>query len=504
MQPVYRIINQQDGLPDNIVYDVKAVSNGLLYIAHQKGLCSFDGNHFVSFYNKSFPYQSVTNIMQTTDGTIWCRSFSGALFYLKNDSLYWDSRVPQGKIFYPATAFQQYIIGCTDDSIIVYNSLSRSVKLKQIPENYAVSGPATVQFSLAASLSGKTKALCSVVVDSLLNIYRFPIHQTKKWMPLFDISSGKYVVVKNALQSNLFAPFPSLFSAQSHPLLHAIAVNNVVVEDSLIWICATDGVYRINLKRLLSQPEHFFSDYNVSYVCKDRSGNYFFSTIGSGVILVPDFNLHQLKDGVSGITCMAGCKQSVYFGNRQGNVYRYDIQTNELQQSLETPVVHPVEFLFYDSIGKALISSASHFTYIQNGRERYDRFVVKDACYLDSNVLLVTNAGLYVIRNSKKFDQIQKLFKLDAVPANIPQVYHSGFYESERVFQVAADVVQNQIVLHSTSGLSVLNYASGQLDKLQSPSSLINDLTWHRGTIYLATKDKGLQVSVNGKFYEVS
>jgi ligand-binding sensor domain-containing protein len=504
MQPVYRIIDQQNGLPDNVVYDLKEGSDGLLYIAHQKGLCSFDGSRFVSFYNKSFPFQSVTNIMQTKDGTLWCRSFSGALFALKRDTLFWEPKVPQGNVYYYASAFGHCILGFADDSLFVFDSRTGTLQKKEIPEQFSAVDPASVELSTTSSFEESVDRLTSVVIDSQLNIYRLPIRQYKKWLPVFDIKTGKTTVVKHVVLKQLFSDFPTLFSIRNHPTLQGISVNNAVLEDSVLWICATDGVYKLNVYSTSLKAEHFFGGYNVSFVCKDRSGNYFFSTIGSGILLVPDFNVRRL--GAAGLNSgnIAGVGELIYAGSAQGDVNRYHIPSNTTELVHKSAVTHPVEFLFYDSFAHSVLRSADKFVSIKKGRHFAFNFIVKDACYADSNIILVTNASLYCMRNSKLFESTARIFKLKPVFEDMPGLYVSRLFEGERIYQVASDHSNQCIAFYSFSGLSVLNYRTGNLYKIKAASSLINDMVWHQGLLYLATKDKGLQVQNQGVFQEVT
>ena len=65
---------------------------------------------------------------------------------------------------------------------------------------------------------------------------------------------------------------------------------NVTIENNNLWICTRNGVF---LYRNNKFEKHFFSDYIVSGVLKDFEGNYWFTSLNKGVLMVPSLEVSQ-------------------------------------------------------------------------------------------------------------------------------------------------------------------------------------------------------------------
>ncbi|MCR9171946.1 MAG: LytTR family transcriptional regulator DNA-binding domain-containing protein [bacterium] len=81
-QEDYQQFTKIDGLPSNECYDVYQDRTGILWIATDRGLVSFDGSNFSVFgRDEGLPNDVVLEIYPQEDGTIWCSTISNELFY---------------------------------------------------------------------------------------------------------------------------------------------------------------------------------------------------------------------------------------------------------------------------------------------------------------------------------------------------------------------------------------------------------------------------------------
>ena len=81
------IKQKTDGLQSNIIYNIHTAKNGLIYIAHSKGISSFDGIFFKYYPNKNYPFTELSNILETSNGEIYCKAFNNILYKYKRT--YW-------------------------------------------------------------------------------------------------------------------------------------------------------------------------------------------------------------------------------------------------------------------------------------------------------------------------------------------------------------------------------------------------------------------------------
>jgi len=87
-QDYYEQYTKKDGLPSNECYDTYQDHNGLIWIATDRGLATFDGSTFnVYSLEDGLPNDVVLELFPQNDSTIWCVTLSNDLFYFHPDQL---------------------------------------------------------------------------------------------------------------------------------------------------------------------------------------------------------------------------------------------------------------------------------------------------------------------------------------------------------------------------------------------------------------------------------
>ncbi len=77
-----------DGLPSQEIYDIHQDKNGVLWIASDRGIASFNGSNFTSYgMIDGFPSNMVFEFFEQPDGTIWCTTRENELFFFHPDTL---------------------------------------------------------------------------------------------------------------------------------------------------------------------------------------------------------------------------------------------------------------------------------------------------------------------------------------------------------------------------------------------------------------------------------
>lgn len=90
--PIPQVINTQDGLSNNIVYETYQDSKGFIWIATDNGLNRFDGYEFKIFYHNakdstSISSNTVRSILEDHNGNLWIGTFDGLnLYHRETDS----------------------------------------------------------------------------------------------------------------------------------------------------------------------------------------------------------------------------------------------------------------------------------------------------------------------------------------------------------------------------------------------------------------------------------
>lgn len=95
-----------DGLPSQEIYDLHQDKNGLLWIASDRGIASFNGTEFTPYgMIDGIPSNMVFEFFEQEDGSIWCTTRECQLFYFHPDTLKFHLYKYNNELF---TLFEKY------------------------------------------------------------------------------------------------------------------------------------------------------------------------------------------------------------------------------------------------------------------------------------------------------------------------------------------------------------------------------------------------------------
>ena len=87
-QPVSIHLTEKDGLPDNEFYDILEDDNGLIWLAADKGLFSYNGSEYVSYTHPKQVGLSVFSLTKDKDNKIWYTNLANQVFYIENGEVH--------------------------------------------------------------------------------------------------------------------------------------------------------------------------------------------------------------------------------------------------------------------------------------------------------------------------------------------------------------------------------------------------------------------------------
>lgn len=88
LYPFYFQITSEEVLPGNEVYSIIQDKKGFIWIGCDAGIYKYDGIRFIPYKSEKQQSKSLSGLCESARGRIYCYSFKGQVFYLKNDSLY--------------------------------------------------------------------------------------------------------------------------------------------------------------------------------------------------------------------------------------------------------------------------------------------------------------------------------------------------------------------------------------------------------------------------------
>ena len=85
----YQNFNEVNGLPSSETYEVFQDSKGFVWIATDRGVSKYDGGEFHNFtIRDGLTDNTVFGFYEDHLKRVWFRTYSGALSYYQNDSIY--------------------------------------------------------------------------------------------------------------------------------------------------------------------------------------------------------------------------------------------------------------------------------------------------------------------------------------------------------------------------------------------------------------------------------
>jgi hypothetical protein len=389
--PFYRLIGKGDGLPSNSVYDIFQDKKGFIWCAHNEGLSRYDGFGFESFFSDKQSSRAGSYIREDKFGRIWYSNFDGYIYYVENDSMKeLKMKAPFGYTRYGIS--DEFIYVIVQNGIDIYD-------LKQL--NLVKSVEISLK-NLISAISFNNKFY--IQLDNLLVIDGLEISKTIDYKSNKDYISGlgiihstnnKILITKkeNLCENGLILDDKNNFTFIKFPFKGFF--QNYSITDDKVWACAQSGVWGISLKTgiVLNGGKPLFSDFNVSYVFKDRSENYWFTTLSDGLIFVPNLEIKRVAIGTEKPFKLIEKDNGVVIGTRSGMVLYNDLKGHNA--ILSKAKQHEIISLVYDSIGRNIFFTERGFTGInKNNKEFYSRpFSCKDVIRVDDYYFAYASSG---------------------------------------------------------------------------------------------------------------
>ena len=434
-----------DGLPSNTVYTTYRDSKGYMWIATDKGISRYNGINFENFTTQNgLPDNDIFFFQEDNAGRIWLGSYSGELCYYKDDTFHTEANTPGLKL--PFKAINLKSIGLEKDNSVTFH-------FEKFPKFINIKGETVSIVDLSAS---KVPDL----IDNLLAIEKINDNRYKVTYhgPIYEVDTLGNLLASSHLpsgdQENKPAQIWNLSFTQNQnyifndqclydkegriqkyfndTFLKKNALR-IVYQNSLSYFFATsNGILLNNNLRILQ-------GYNTGCITQDKAGNYWVTTLGSGVFVFDKYfmNTHIYKDAYKGrvqYTCaMSG---HIFFTAKDYNLYElytgkatpvfnfnsYISEESRLANSTVFQIDGNFQFVYADRKGGVIIDNLLNHPY---SFRRYELNLLNSNKF---NSALRVGNSLYVDANNKI------LF------IELPLKYQGGLLKSS----VLSDSVKNE------------------------------------------------------------
>ena len=482
--PYYYSIDKTNGLPSNSVYDIFQDSKGFMWFATGKGLCRYDGSVFKTYTSDTQTSKSGSCINEDSFGRIWYCNFDGYLYYVEDGKL---KNLPQkesiGYIKYGIIKDKLFLI--QTKSIAVYD-----LKTLQLVYNYQLKDE-----NIRATYTSNSKFYC--VGD---DIYEIDFPKTIKTLPLTeDFEKTLEVPIVQELNNAFFvvSKFSNYYYTYKENQLTKKKFNssfdfiqNLAIIDNSPWLCTPNGIIKYENEKATT----YFSDYNVSYIFKDKQQNYWISTVNSGLLFIQDFKNNFIplfpKPTIFssyGDQLLIGTENDLIFGLQLN-----DLSVNTIYKNNSN---HPINQIIGNKKDKNIYFTSSKFKILNknNSVSKEESIAIKDIKKIDDTYYSFAASGICGL-----FKISDKISKWDAVYAKKNNTYGSfneiGLIKSNGK-STAFNPTNNCIYYATNMGLKFVHLNGLKELKFNKKTLYITNLQSYKNVVYA--------ISTNEELYKI-
>lgn len=487
-QPSYYIIGEEE-LSGVDIYSIAQSENGIIYLSTNEGLIKYNGYEYISIPSNETKSNSLFGLKKDNNGDLFCNNLSGQIFKIKNDSLLLFYELPDSLIssfFNFNFDNENCLVFCTEN----YYQLDKNFNIKLLlVRNYdSINIPKTKNGELILSdrinnknffykdgnieyIKNPKFHVTNTNIRSTLNTTYFSGFNTSK--PVVYYKKGTWKKIEFENEKEVLAGGMTDF----YPL-----------DDSLFAIFfKTKGAFFYNQNGTLKYSKsRLFTKYRISGALKDSEGNIWLTTLGKGIIIIPntnvvDYNNHPLfnEDDLKAIT--SDEDGNVYIAGLKGIIYK--IKGSEVKILKENDLA--IEFLeFYPEINAIFFERT--LRNLDHGKEQLMQLSsTKDIAIVDSaHFYIATNIGLVSAFINKKQAGI----------------IETTYLTKLRTYCVTYDKKNKEIWAGTSKGLQILSGNQLQFILYNNQRISATDLEYINDEVWVSTLNNGILIFKDGKF----
>jgi ligand-binding sensor domain-containing protein len=322
-----------EGLPSNNVYYVFQDSDNYLWFATDVGVVKYNGREFIHYNtDDGLPDNEVFQIYQDKKGRIWFITLNGKLGFYSNHKFYNEKNTPWLK----NNILTNILLDVHDDNkgnVFITDRLSGIYKVdiqNRRSEIALFKYKSAINFiHILRAFSSAENEMQLLTVHGIYALDGRPIFKFPTDMLItYNIRSGilndhVYFNSANSIYHYRAGKIEKLFSLPIDPMM-IISVN--AETPTLFWIGTRDGLYRVEKKQNGYVYRKFLDKLSVSSWLVDTDGNYWATTLESGVFMIPNLNVSfvdNLKN--SKITTLSiGRNHTLWAGSSDAYYYHFE------------------------------------------------------------------------------------------------------------------------------------------------------------------------------------
>jgi hypothetical protein len=327
----YVYTEENSNLGSEVCYNWNQLPDGELFISSNDGIASFDGKHFRKFGHEGRG-KAISSSLYDPNGTLWCNSFHGDIYYLENDELIRhpiSEEIKEWTIFY---RIEDDFFLRTETSIYEINPETK--KIRKVEE--------FEQIMSVFQYEGKPLLLHGNIVSSGI-IFDLKNTQEKALKLPKEYANGCRAFGRESDQFLFFDHSKKLMSIEDFmkgnfekaiKLDYAGKINHIVCIDNKIAVSGMNGTvfYTPQGKRI----QHILEKFQVTHFGQDQEGNYLATTTGNGFVLIPHLNVFtfdyaKFLDNERIISTIRAGKNTLIHGTNAGTIIVHNVKNDQVR-----------------------------------------------------------------------------------------------------------------------------------------------------------------------------
>jgi hypothetical protein len=395
----YRALDKVHGMPTNTVYDLHQDKKGFLWFGTDRGLFRYDGNEYKLYYNSKQDGKSISNLMEDAQGRIWCQNFSGQYFYTQSDSLVFCKELKPIGVYTPAQLIQlRYLVNNSSNKIRIFDI--NTFKTKELP-NLVNASPFSSNDGVSYYLTNESELL-KTDLKGRQETYKLPPNLNPFYIQAFK---DKLYALKKVDVSEISVIQDGKIVDKIDLGRKNLVQNIKLIAGQNLALFTSSGFYLIDLLSNQKLYLPFLTDKNTTALVKDLEGNFWVSTVNSGVLFIPSFSVKIIEPQTAFTRLFVNNESILTFGTSKNQVFTVNLKNNSKELLNDGKTNDEVLALYYDSDSKMLLYCSNIYHVKQNKQTQNTvKIAIKDFEKIDRNRIAFAATGVmgYVDLNNKK------------------------------------------------------------------------------------------------------
>lgn len=405
--PYYKPLDVATGFPCSTVYDIYQSKNGLIWMASDVGLFSYDGFDIIEYKNNYPVSKGVTNILEDEIGRIWCQSFKSVFYYTQGDSLVREPSISNSKNFYAAQILNKNMLAYpAKEGIKLFNIKTKKLTSVIIPD----------YTSVIPTYNDKE----ALVINSHYGNKTYYVFQNGKYKEItYKYNTRRYYNTRfNDQLISITKEYPYQIIVADNIIKELkfnfkFIINNIkVISNNRLAICTTNGLFILDKNYKIINPQGYYIDANISNVLEDAEGNYWISTINKGIFFTNQLNFF-ISDPEQAFYSVCHSKTDLFFGTLDNSIVKKNLKTKTFDTLYHNPIQQSVSSIIYHENRHEVAFTNPKFNMLSTITKQLTslNFKVNDIEILDETHYVLAHDGglsIYPNDNSAIIEKLKK------------------------------------------------------------------------------------------------